>query len=70
MGAASENTEKSSQVVEKSWNSILGVNQNEGHLARRVAAIHPRVIRASLDQNVARLHMNLRVVQKHVDFAG
>ena len=51
-------------------NSILCIHKNEGDLARRVSAIDPGVVGASLNDNVARLQMNLRIVQEHVDLSG
>ena len=49
--------------------SVLCVNKDEGDLARRVSAVHPSMIRASLDEDVARLEVNLRIVKEHVDLA-
>src|SRR5262249_240857 len=49
---------------------LLRIDQDEGDAAGLGAAIDPGVIRALLHQYVARLEMNFRIVEQHVDLAG
>src|SRR5215475_7914730 len=49
---------------------LLRIDQDEGDAARLGAAIDPGVIGALLHQYVARLEMNFRFVEQHVDLAG
>src|ERR1700761_2518617 len=47
----------------------LRVDQDESDAAYSAAVVDPGMVRALLDQHIARLQMNLRVVHQHVDFA-
>src|SRR5215813_14357564 len=49
---------------------LLRIDQDEGDAAGLGAAIDPGVIGALLHQYVARLEMNFRIVEQHVDLAG
>src|SRR5215470_5377615 len=49
---------------------LLRVDEHEGDTAGLGPAIDPGVIGALLHQHIARLEMNLRVVEQHVDLAG
>src|SRR5580704_15082206 len=64
--------------AEKTWratendrhDSILCVYDDEGHLARLIAAVHPGVVGAALNDDVARVQVNVGIVQEHVDLSG
>src|SRR6516225_3363351 len=47
----------------------LGIDQHERHAGARVAAIGPRMVRASLYHDIAGLHLHAGVVHIHLDLA-
>src|ERR1700730_1206693 len=49
---------------------LLGVDQYERDTARLGAAIDPGVIGPLLDQYIAGLEVDLRIIEQHVDLAG
>src|SRR5258708_6327116 len=48
---------------------LVSVDEREGDTAVFPSAVHPGVVRPPLHQHVARLEMNLRIVEQHVDLA-
>src|ERR1700680_475375 len=60
----------SSSISWTSRRSILRVDQHERYLAGSIAAIHPSVIGALLNDDFPGLKVNFGIVEQHVDFAG
>jgi hypothetical protein len=65
-----EGAEKTGATENDRTNLILCIHDDEGDLAGLITAVGPGVVGAALNDDVARLQVNVGIVQEHVDLAG
>jgi hypothetical protein len=63
------NSSRHAKSLRSIEHSILRVQQDKGDAARRVSAVHPGVVGATLNEYVACLQVNFRIVEEHVDLS-
>src|SRR5258707_8740780 len=68
--ATSSNSIKSLYRIPASLLRLLRIHQDERDAAGLLAAVHPRMVRRLLHDDVAGLEVHFAIVEQHIDLAG